>query len=62
MKHRGTIVTLKSLRQPSRFPRIDMPSDAGESASPRFALAIFLCFVLATAAIRFSICAAAYRH
>jgi hypothetical protein len=88
MKQQGAKVMLKSLRQPSRFPRIDMPSVTGELPSPRFGrreppatgtvrdlvssiasiakraypvsivLALFLCFFLATAAIRFGIWAA----
>jgi hypothetical protein len=89
MKYRGAMGMLRSLRQPSPFPRIDMPSNASEFPSPRFGrldppasgslqqflssiadiarraypaiivLAVFLCFFLATAAIRLAIWAAA---
>jgi hypothetical protein len=90
MKHRGAMVMMKSLRQPSQFPRIDMPSNPGEfprfghldpaasgsmqhflsgiadivkRAYPAiFVLAVFLCFFLATAAIRLGVWAAAFRH
>jgi hypothetical protein len=36
MKHRGAMGTMKSLRPPSRFPRIDMPSNPSDFPSPRF--------------------------
>jgi predicted RND superfamily exporter protein len=92
MKHSAAMVMMKSLRQPSQFPRIDMPSNPSEFPSPRFGrldppasgsmqqilsgianiakraypiilvLAVFLCFFLATAAIRLGIWAAAFRH
>jgi hypothetical protein len=90
MKYRRAMGMLGSLRQPSPFPRIDMPS-SGDLPSPRFGrlarpgpgamqdllssiggiarraypamvvLAIFLCFFLATAAIRLATWAAALR-
>jgi hypothetical protein len=80
---------MKSLRQPSQFPRIDTPSDFGGLRSPRFGRldppasgslqhvlsniakraypailvpAVFLCFFLATAAIRLATWSAAFRH
>jgi hypothetical protein len=36
MKHRGTTAMMSRLRQPSQFPRIDMPPDFSGLPSPRF--------------------------
>jgi hypothetical protein len=36
MKRSGATAMMKSLRQPSQFPRIDMPSDFSDLPSPRF--------------------------